>query len=221
MEDSGVADSQVTKPCMCVTHAQCASWCHHHDSSRAREYTKEKLGELNRMTDNEVLTALKTLEPSALRKMGDKQLNIQVKLLIMDTYRVFCKQALVDSGSSSSCINQKFVKENNLNTIKLLFLITCYNADRSMNKDRSITEVIKMKMTIRDYQELIQLLVTNLSNYDLFLEYNWLQKYNLSINWRSSLVSLQNYQQWCRRIYIPKEPEKDAKKEIVMTWQNS
>jgi len=31
-EDSGVADSQVTKPCMCVMHMQCTSQCHHHDN---------------------------------------------------------------------------------------------------------------------------------------------------------------------------------------------
>jgi len=49
-------------------------WAH---SSRAEECTEEKLKELNRMTDDEVLSALKALEePSMLRKMGDKQLNI-------------------------------------------------------------------------------------------------------------------------------------------------
>ena len=49
-------------------------WAH---SSRVEECTEEKLKELNRMTDDEVLSALKALEePSVLRKMGDKQLNI-------------------------------------------------------------------------------------------------------------------------------------------------
>jgi len=49
-------------------------WAH---SSRAEECTKEKLRELNSMMDNKVLMALKTLEePSILRKMGDKQLNV-------------------------------------------------------------------------------------------------------------------------------------------------
>jgi len=67
---------------------------------------KEKLKELNSMMDDEVLMALKALEePSILRKIGDKQLNIWVKLQMTDTYRTFYKQALVDSGSSSSCIS--------------------------------------------------------------------------------------------------------------------
>ena len=58
------------------------------------------------MIDDEVLMALKALEkPSILRKMEDKQLNVRVKLQTTDTYRTFYKQALVDSGSSSSCIS--------------------------------------------------------------------------------------------------------------------
>ena len=110
----------------------------------------------------------------------------------MDIQRTFCKLALVDLGSLSSCISKKFVKENNLDTHKLPFPITCYNANSFTNKDGSVTEVIKMNMTIGNYQELIQLLVTNLGNHDLFLGYNWLQKHNLSINWKDSLISLQN-----------------------------
>jgi len=69
------------------------------------------------MTDDKVLMALKVLEePPILRKMGDKQLNVRVKLSMTDTHRTFCKQALVDSGSSTSCISRKFVKENLINT---------------------------------------------------------------------------------------------------------
>jgi len=49
-------------------------WTH---SSREEECMKKKLKELNNMMDDEVLTALKALEePSILRKIGDKQLNV-------------------------------------------------------------------------------------------------------------------------------------------------
>jgi len=166
-------------------------WAH---SSRTKECTEEKLKELNRMTDDKVLLALKALEElSMLRKMGDKQLNIRVKLTTTDIHKMFCKQTLIDLGNTSSCISQKFIKENNLNMIQLPFLITCYNADRTTNKSGSVTEVIRMNMTIGDHQELIQLSVTNLSNHDLFLGYDWLQKHNLSINWKDLSISLQNY----------------------------
>jgi len=49
-------------------------WTH---SSREEECMKKKLKELNSMMNNEVLIALKALEePSILRKIGDKQLNV-------------------------------------------------------------------------------------------------------------------------------------------------
>jgi len=167
------------------------------------------------MTDDKVLSALKALEePLVLRKMGDKQLNIRVKLTTTDTHKTFCKQALVDSESTSSCISWKFIKENNLDTIQLPFPITCYNTDGTTNKSGSITEVVRMNMTIGDHQELIQLSVTNLGNHDLFLGYDWLQKHSLSINWKDSSISLQNCQQWCRKVYIPKEPEEIEDEDI-------
>jgi len=78
-------------------------WAH---SSRTEEYTEEKLKKLNGMTDDKVLSALKALEElSVLRKIGDKQLNIRVKLTTTDTHKTFCKQVLVDSRSTSSCIS--------------------------------------------------------------------------------------------------------------------
>ena len=180
-------------------------WVH---SSRVEKCTEEKLKELNGITDDKVLSVLKALEElSILRKMGDKQLNIWVKLTTTDTHKTFCKQALVNSGSMSSCISQKFIKENNLNTIQLLFPITCYNANGTANKSGSVTEVIRINITIGDHQELIQLSVTNLGNHDLFLGYDWLQKHNPSIDWKDSSISLQNCWQWCKKVYIPKEPE--------------
>ena len=69
-------------------------------------------------------------------------------------------------------------------------------------------------MTIGDHQELIQLLVTNLGNHNLFLGYDWLQKHNPSINQRDSLISLQNCRQWCRKIYVPKELEEIENEDV-------
>jgi len=181
---------------------------------REEECTKEKLKELNSMMDDKVLMALKALEePLILRKMGDKQLNVWIKLQTTDTYRTFYKQALVNLGSSSSCISRKFIKENLIDTCPLPFPITCYNADGLTNKDRSITKVVEMNMTIGDHQELIQLSVTNLGNHNLFLEYNWLQKHNPTINWKDSSINLQNCRQWCKKIYAIGEPEEEIEEE--------
>jgi len=58
--------------------------------------------------------------------------------------------------------------------IQLPFPITCYNADGTANKNSSVTEVVKMNMTISNHQKLIQLSVTNLGKHNLFLGYDWL-----------------------------------------------
>ena len=55
----------------------------------------------------------------------------------------------------------------------------------------------------------------NLRNHDLFLGYNWLQKHNLSIDWKDSSISLHNCQQQYRKIYIPKEPKEDIIEEKI------
>jgi len=82
-------------------------WTHR---SKREEYTIDKVQELNEMTDDKVIIALKALEePHILRKLGDKQLNIQVKLTTTDTRKMFYKKVLIDSGCSSSCISQKFI----------------------------------------------------------------------------------------------------------------
>ena len=131
-----------------------------------------------------------------------------------DTHRMFCKQALVDSGSLTSYISKKFVKENHINTHKLPFPIIYYNTNSSTNRNKSVTEIVEINMTINDHQELIQLLVTNLGNHNLFLEYNWLQKHNLTINWKDFSISLQKCQQQYRKIYIARELEEEVEKEI-------
>ena len=86
---------------------------------------------------------------------------------------MFLKKTLVDLGCSSLYISQRFIQENNLNIQKLLFSITYYNTNNSTNRNRSVTETIEMYMIIGDYEELIQLSMTNIENYDIFLRYNW------------------------------------------------
>ena len=56
--------------------------------------------------------------------------------------------------------------------------------------------------------------MTNLGNHDLFLGYDWLQKHNPSINWKDSSISLQSCRQWCRKVYVPEEPEEIEDKDV-------
>jgi len=139
--------------------------------------------------------------------MGNKQLDIKIHLTTIDTTKSFTKVALIDSGCTSSCISRKFIQENRINTQKLPFPITCYNADGTINKSESITDVVNMNMMIGDYIKRIQFSVTNLGKRDVFLGHEWLQRHNPSIDWQSSKLYLDKYRYWCRRVSIKEEPE--------------
>jgi len=110
--------------------------------------------------------------------MGNKQLDIRIHLMTIDTTKSFTKVALIDSGCTSSCISRKFIQENGINTQKLPFPITYYNADGTINKSGSITDIVDMNMMIGDHIEEIQFSVTDLGKRYVFLGHEWLQRHN-------------------------------------------
>jgi len=81
--------------------------------------------------------------------MGNKQLDIKIHLTTIDTTKSFTKVALIDLGCASSCISRKFIQENGINTQKLPFPITCYNANGTINKLGNITDTVDM-MSVTD-----------------------------------------------------------------------
>jgi len=167
--------------------------------SRRAECSREKVRELNEIIDNEVLVVLKLLENLLIiRKLRDKKLDIKVRVTTQNTMKLFYKKALINLECLSSCISKRFVQENQINTCKLPFPITCYNANGSTNQLGSITEYVEMIMLIGDHIKQIQFSITNLGKHDLFLGYEWLQKHNSTINWRESKVLLDKCQHWCR-----------------------
>ena len=121
--------------------------------------------------------------------------------------KTYFKTALIDSGYTSSCISQKFIQENKLETKRYTTPITCYNANRSLNKSGSITDFIEMNMIIGDHIEQISFAVTDLEKADLFLGYEWLQHHNSTIDWKLSCLNLDKYRTWYRKIIGKEEPE--------------
>ena len=60
--------------------------------------------------------------------------------------------------------------------------ILVYNANGTLNKNRSIKEFAILQLTINNHYKHIDLAVTELRDIDLFLRYDWLKIYNLLIN---------------------------------------
>ena len=72
-----------------------------------------------------------------------------------------------------------------------------YNADGSLNADRSIEGFTELQMTIRDHVKRIELAVTNLGNMDIFLGLDWLRFHNPSIDWKESLITFDRCHDKC------------------------
>ena len=57
-------------------------------------------------------------------------------------------------------------------------IILVYNADGTLNKNRSIKEFVILQLIINNYYECINFAVTELGDTNLFLGYNWLKIHN-------------------------------------------
>ena len=77
--------------------------------------------------------------------------------------------ALLDSGCTGSCIDEDFVRQNDIRTRKTALPIPVYNADGSANANGSITEFVDIAMSIGDHQEQIALAVAKLGSAPLFI----------------------------------------------------
>ena len=55
-----------------------------------------------------------------------------------------------------------------------------FNADRTKNKE--VMRFVLLKLEINKHIEKINIVVIDLNSMDIFLEYDWLIKYNLEVN---------------------------------------
>ena len=77
------------------------------------------------------------------------------------------------------------------------FTILVYNANGTLNKNRSIKEFATLQLVINDYYKCIDLTVIELGDTDLFLEYDWLKIHNSSIDWVNTILSFDHCSKTC------------------------
>ena len=105
--------------------------------------------------------------------------------------------ALLDSGCTRSCINQKFVDLYGLETHNLPAPVLVYNADGTINCNGAIKEFVRIYIKIQEYKELIDLAITNLGNTDLYLGYEWLIHYNPTVDWVRKTITFESCPDIC------------------------
>ena len=81
-----------------------------------------------------------------------------------------------------------YVKEHQINTIKLPQAITAMNVDGTINTSGKITDMVQLKVKIQDNKEIMELMVTNIRKKDIFIRHDWLQHHNPEIDWQEKKI---------------------------------
>ena len=163
------------------------AWVH---SKRRREISEDLISQLTSLPADELLQAVRDLlEPRQyIRGTKGYQLDLPVVLTTLDGVTQVRAKALIDSGCTGSCIDEEFARKQNLPRYRLPLPIPVYNADGTHNEAGSITECVKVRMTVRDHEEAIELAVTKLGGSDVFIGHDWLKLHNPHIDWQEGTV---------------------------------
>ena len=63
-----------------------------------------------------------------------------------------------------------------------------FNIDRTRSENYRVTWFAPLELEINRYIENINTVVTDLNSIDMFLEYDWLVKHNLEVNWNKETI---------------------------------
>ncbi len=162
------------------------NWIH---KARTEEVVNEMIEGMRKAMQTNALEWLEELRQprwyiSALSGKG-KDLNIDVQIETLENRTQLSTKVLVDSGCTSSAINQSFLEQHNIPTHATAAPIPVYNADGTHNQRGSITKYAEIHLTIRDHAEQIDLAITELRDKQIFLGHDWLARHNPIINWKT------------------------------------
>ena len=111
-------------------------------------------------------------------------MQIPIQLIVpLHSMKVVNTQALVDSGTDISCIDQCFVQKNNLPTTKLSVPIRARNANHSNNKSGDIQYTCDLFVNIQGLAQKVTLHVMTCGKENIILGLPWLKKANPTVDW--------------------------------------
>ena len=86
----------------------------------------------------------------------------------------------MDSECTHMGIDKQLVKKEKIKTELMDRSFEVFNTDRT--KNREVTWFVPLEVKINRHKEQINMAVTDLNGMDIFLEYDWLVKYNPEVN---------------------------------------
>ena len=90
--------------------------------------------------------------------------------------------ALIDSGCTYTTIAADTVQREKLPMEKMKSMVKIYNSDRTRNKYGKIKEIVPITLEAGGHTEQINTVVSGITEMDIFLGYNWLEKHNPEID---------------------------------------
>lgn len=153
------------------------------------------------------------------RKGKGREMNLPLIVTCPGSGRSYDSVALLDTGSTGSCISTNFVAKHALEMLKLEKPIYAHNADGTINAAGMITDIATLDVTIGNHKETLQFLVTDLGKSDVFLGYEWVEYHNPEINFRNGSVEFTRCPQSCVRIArvdVKEEEVDDAEDRFFM-----
>ena len=187
-----------------------------HDTHK-EQVDQTLIQQLNDLEEEDALWYLRKIkEPRWINANGHREINLEMTITTLDTEEKFDVKALLDSGCMSSAISKRFVKEHQINTIKLPRAITAMNADGTINAGGKITDMVRLKIKIQDHEETMELTVADIGKKDIFIGHDWLQHHNPEIDWQDKKIKFSRCPGICYQESGANEPEDeiDENKEI-------
>jgi hypothetical protein len=110
--------------------------------------------------------------------------------------------AMINLGCTHTCIGEKIAKEKNILTWKLAKSMIARNADRTMTRNKQITDFVKVEIEVNGHKEDLEAVVTPLDSLGLLLGHNWLTYNNPEIDWSNQTMWFKNCPESCRFPHI-------------------
>src|SRR5688572_18185862 len=98
--------------------------------------------------------------------------------------------AMIDCGATTLFLDHKFISQHQLRSFPLRHPIVLYNIDGSENQAGRITHYVQLLLSVGDYQEWTNFLVTDLGGEPVILGLPWLCKVDPSIDWEKGTLRI-------------------------------
>lgn len=123
-------------------------------------------------------------------ELNSSSSHFRVSVLLKGRQRSTRTAAMIDSGATALFISRRFVTKNQVFLHPLHSSIPLFNIDGTHNAAGSITHYARLQLSMGDYVERLEFLVTDLGPEDVVLGLPWLRKVNPDIDWEKGTMEL-------------------------------